>query len=58
MQNTIEYPVTVHAPASVLYLGVQTFLYYLVNILLNCNCWIQHGSIYVETHIVNYVRKH
>ena len=33
MKNTIEYPVTVHAPASVLSLGSQIFLYHLVNIV-------------------------
>ena len=31
MQNTIEYSVTVHAPASIQSLGAQMFLYYLVN---------------------------
>ena len=59
MQNTIEYSVTVHAPASVPSLGAQIFLYYLVNILLNCNCWIHHvdcNSVYSLECSPNYTK--
>ena len=42
IQNTIEYPDTMHAPDFVLSLDVQRFLYNLVHIPLNKNYCSQH----------------
>ena len=57
--ENVEYLVTVHIPYSVPSIGAQIFLYYLVNILLNCNCWIHMltATVFIQWNVHQIIQR-